>query len=382
MSSAATGRPSRRISSHCRRTRFGWACELDALCVAEAMGARVPVPEPERRIVECPGDDVVPAFRCGPVRELAQELAESATREEVRLQERDRETEREQHPHADEQPRERVVRTALHSKDEDGEVDDEQRRDEEQRRRCYRHERPPLRSRRLAEAPDPDGCNPGDNRQPDVGHDFRDRAQELRVRADLERVVRAGPAREKRPFAGERGGGEERRAEEQRQDERQSGEQVVVGRRAEPAGGEGEAEIQAHRNRRGGTQDTQRVEESEIRALPRDRPGDESERDEQRAEPAGRPPAQPHQPDEDRRHDQIGRVEGGGTRIREEIASSRQQQRRRSNGWQGQHGRSVEVGRKPGKHAHPPPLVGGLDRTREGDGLLIRAHALSLAVRR
>ncbi len=337
---------------------LGWTCERDARRVAEVTGAGIPERKPERRIVEGPCDDVAPAFRRGPVRKLAQELAEGAAGEEVGLQERDRESEREHDPHAGEDPGERLESAAVDSDHEHREVEDEQRRNEQQRRRCDRYEAPSLRPGGGSEASDPDGGDAGDDSQPDVGDDRRHRLEELRLRADVERVAGARlDARGQRSFAGERGGEEERRAEVQRQDEDQGREQLPVGGGSEPAGGEGEAEVQAHRDRRGGAQDAEGVYERLVGALPRDRPGQVPECDEEWAEPARGATAPPHESDENRGHDQIGRVAGGSERIREVVARHPEQERR--GGDRGRAparpgaGRSTAARRGP--RAHPRP---------------------------
>ena len=106
--------------------------ELSAIGVTELPRVRVPVAEPQRGVVESLGHDRVPAFGRGPVRELAQQLAERLAGEQVGLYERDREPEREQDPHAEEQPGKRVERALAHSDHEHGEVEDEQRRHEQQ----------------------------------------------------------------------------------------------------------------------------------------------------------------------------------------------------------------------------------------------------------
>ena len=160
-------------SVHCRPGTLGRMRELSALSVAELPGGGIPVAEPQRGVVESVGHDRVPARRSGPVRELAQQAAERLAGEEVGLDERDREPEREHDPHADEQPGERVERALAHPDHEHGEVEDEQRRHEQQRGRGDLGERPPLRSRRCPEAPDPDGCDAGDDGKPDVGDERR-----------------------------------------------------------------------------------------------------------------------------------------------------------------------------------------------------------------
>ena len=166
--------------------------QLAALRVAEVSGGGIPVAEPQRRVVECVGHDRVPARRSGPVRELAQEAAEDLAGEEIRLKKRDREADRKHDPHADEQPGERVVGALADPDHEHGEVEDEERRHEERRGRGDGDERPPLRSRRCPETPEPDRCDDGDDGQPDVGDELRHALEQPRRRADLERIVGAG----------------------------------------------------------------------------------------------------------------------------------------------------------------------------------------------
>jgi len=205
------------------------------------------------------------------------------------------------------------------------------------------------------------------------------RGEKLWLRAELERIVGAGAAAgEQRAFADERGCEEERGSEEQRQDDSQGCKQVAVGGGSEPAGGEGEAEVQAHRDQRAGAEDTKAVEERYVRPLPGDRPGHVPERDEQRAEPAGRPSAPPHQPDEDRDRDQVGRVDARPVRTGEVLARRPEQEGRGGDRHQCERGGSLYAPRQPrARRAQPCPLnFGGTGR---GEGLRARNHGLSLA---
>ena len=243
--------------------------ELPAGSVAEVPRVRVPVAKPKRGIVESLRHDRVPASGRRPVRELAQELAERLAGEEVGLHERDRESEREQDPHADEQPGKCVERALAHPDHEHGEVEDEQRGHEQQRGRSDLGERPPLRSRGGAEAPDPDGGDAGDHGEPDVGDERRHLVQHLGFRRDQEGVLGAGGAANgERTLAGEHGREKQRGAEEEGQDEDERREQPAVGGVPEPAGRKGEAEVQAHGDQGRRPEGAEAVDGRHVRSLP------------------------------------------------------------------------------------------------------------------
>ena len=359
---------------------IGRGQEVAACCVAELSGGGIPVAEPQRRVVERVDHDRVPALGCGPVGELAQELSERLAGEEIGLQERDREAEREHDPHPDEQPRERVVRSLTHPDHEHGEVEDEERRDEQQRGRGHGDERSPLRPCRGPEAPNPDGDDAGDDGQPDVGDELRHRLEQPRLGADLERIAggRRRHTRQAVSVTDEHRGEEQRRAEEERQHESEGHEQPAVGGVFQPAGGEGETEVQAHRDQRGDADDAEAVDERYTRPLPRERPGHVSERDEQRPEPAGRPAPPPDEPDEDRSDDQVGPVRARAAWMGEMLARHAEQERGDGHGRECDHGDLVGVRNDPGaRRTQARPFDVG--RSGSPEGFRTRDHGLSLA---
>jgi len=339
------------------------ALERRAVRLAEHVPGRVPVPEPQRRIVEGRGDGPAPARRRREPGELEQQASQRAAREQLGLDQRGREAEAEHDRGGGEHPAQRGHRRVRH-REQRAEAHEHERGEERERRRRHRDQFATLGPAGRPQAPHERRGEPG-------GGDQRERERDAhggvghagRVR-DLERVRRArGIARDERPGpAGQAAGQQRARDRPQQRRQRERADERSLVRPLQAPGRERDAHVHQEAEVHALAHDAEGEEGRAIRGLDRERQSGEAERGEERAVRPGRAAPPPDEPDEHGSRHQVRPVHGDEPRVGEVLARHRELDGERDDD------RQRESGREPRRHPSRPGREGA-PGARQRDGL-------------
>ena len=342
--------------------------QLPVLGLPVLLGERIPVPDLQVRIVQRRGHAVAPLRGRRSCREPVDQCPQGAGGEQLRLQERDEEAERQQHPAAEQHPPERLEARGVDAERLAREVVHEEHGEEEQGRRGDREQGPPLRMCRGAEPHRVHDADADGHRESEVGLRLADPQDHVRRDgAHLEHVGGTrGYAACERPTADEGGRQERPEAEEDEQREAERGHEHPLGEGGQPSRREGEEQVERREGQRALDQDAEVEEQRRVGRLPRVDPGDRAERHEQGPEPARRAPQPPVQPDQQEGGDEIGGVGGRRHGMADVVARHAEPERRRRH----DRGRAHDGDRdrtRPRVRVRAAKGDGSLDRNRAGD---------------
>ena len=328
MTMAAAGRASRAAGTQTCPEPAAGSLERHAVRLAVAPRRGIPVADREARVVERRREAVAPLLGRRPPDEPLHEPPQRVRGEQLRLQQRHQEPERQEDAAAHQRPGERLEPRGVDAQRLARQVVDEEDREEQQRGRGHGDQRPALRPARGTQPAGVHDDHAHGDREPQVGLRRAGPPDDLGGRADLQHVRRTrGHASRQRAPAGEHRGQERPEAEEHEHRGPEERDEHPLRRVLEPSRREGQEQVEGEEHQGSLAHDREIEEQRHVGGLPGVHPGERPEPHQQRPEAAGgaaQPPVQPH---EHRRGHEIGAVQAGGERALEVVAGDRQPHR-------------------------------------------------------